>query len=280
MNFKIIYLFVFLSVFIFSDCTRTEDAPWDNGEVPVIYSLISPNNQIQIYLGKSYLKRDSIILKKYTDAKAFICGSDSVWLELRQLTDTSSVFVDNDKLFPVEMGKTYYIKIELADRTIHAQTTVPSEAGKIGDAQCIIPPVDNYLASVMINGKSYDACVGTLNVKCRLPANKSVGCYLSAFGNEVGNTPYLTTGSFQSQDFYLPKDFSTFTLNLITADANFKKFRIAQNIDGLQSPSGILSMLGSYGGVRPIFSNIQNGIGLFGSFVADSLIVHADIQPK
>jgi len=280
MSFRLNYLFILLSVLLFCDCTRTENAPWNNETVAVVYSLISPNNQVQVYLGTTYQTGDSALLKTISKARIFICGGDSAWLELHRLADTSSVFVDRDKSFPIGLGQTYYLKVELADRTLHAQTTVPNEAGKITAATCLIPHVDNYSASIQINGKSYDAHVGTLDAKFSLPVSKSVGCYLSAFGQEIGDAPYLTTATIQEQEFYLPKGFSTFTLNLITVDANFKKFRIAQNIDEMQSSTDVSAIIGSYSGVRPVFSNIQNGIGLFGSFVVDSLIVHADIQPE
>lgn len=280
MNFRPNYLFVFLSVLLFCGCTQTEDAPWNNETVAVVYSLISPNNQVQVYLGTTYQTGDSALLKTISKARVFICGADSVWLELYRLADTSSVFVDSDKSFPIGLGKTYYLKVELTDRTLHAQTTVPNEAGKIMLAKCLIPHVDNHSAGIQIDGKSYDAHVGTLDAKFSLPVSKSVGCYLSAFGQEIGDAPYLTTATIQDQEFYLPKEFSTFPLNLITVDANFKKFRIAQNIDEMQSSTDVSAIIGSYSGVRPVFSNIQNGIGLFGSFVVDSLIVHADIQPE
>lgn len=265
---------------LFCGCTRTEDAPWNNETVPVVYSLISPNNQVQVYLGTTYKTGDSALLKTISKAKVFICGADSVWLELHRLADTSSVFVDRDKSFPIGLGKAYYLKVELADRTLHAETTVPNEAGKITVVTCLIPHASSYSSRIEINGKWYDAYVGILDAKFSLPASKSVGCYLSAFGQEVGDAPYLTTGTIQDQEFFLPKVFSTFTINLITVDPSFKKFRIAQNIDEMQSSTDVSAIIGSYSGVRPAFSNIQNGIGLFGSFVVDSLIVHTDIQSE
>jgi len=35
----------------------------------------------------------------------------------------------------------------------------------------------------------------------------------------------------------------------------------------------IVDVLGSYGGVYPAFSNIENGVGVFGSFVKKSRLI-------
>ena len=69
---------------------------------------------------------------------------------------------------------------------------------------------------------------------------------------------------------------------MITMDSNFKKYKISENINTHQYYERIdfNTIISNYGGVRPTFSNIENGIGLFGSFITSSFNVNTQLADK
>lgn len=258
MHLRISYLFVFLFILLFSGCTQKEDAPWNTKTTPTVFSVITPGSPVQVYVGKSYVEGDTTKTNPFYPAQVFICGSDNNWIELKPSTD-STIYFDSNNSITVQKGNTYSLRIELKDVTLRARTTVPNESGTITQADCVV--------KVYSDANSYG---GVLNVRYVLPSNKDLGCYLFALSREYGMGTSLTGGFYQEQDFYIPSDSTSFLLNLITVDPYLNKFRIAQNITSMQSSIGISALLGSYSGVRPTFSNIENGIGLFGSYVVES----------
>ena len=273
-------LLLFLVTFTFSSCVRNEieETPWNTEDVPMVYSVISPGHPAELYLWKGYFE---ITAKKpipYPEAKVFICVQDSAWVELNMQAADTAKFTDTDNLLKVVKGETYYLRIELKNKTLHAQTTVPTDGATIIDASCIIPFDDSnptYSYYVEINGKSISAKQGLLTVKLNLPLNPDYGCYLSAFSREVGTFPSLKTELYQQQDFLCPVDNHFYYINLLTIDSNLKKFRVAQNINFGQD-SGvdfITSITSAFGGVIPVYTNIENGVGLFASFSTNSKLI-------
>ncbi len=252
---KIIFLFLIIS---FTSCIETVDAPWNTKSIPAVFSVITPGSPVQVYVGKSYIDDDSTKINSSYPARVFICSSDSNWIELKPSSD-STIYLDKDNSITVQKGNTYSLRVELKDVTLSSRTSVPNEQGTITQADCIVKAYSD--------ANSYG---GVLNVKYALPSNKDLGCYLFALSREYGIGPSLTGDFYQEQYFYIPSDSTSFLLNLITVDPYLNKFRIAQNITSMQNSIGISALLGSYSGVRPAFSNIENGIGLFGSYVIES----------
>lgn len=268
---KLICISCLISFILFiTGCVVTEEAPWNKTTVPVVFSVITPGQPVQVYLGKSYIETDAIKNQPYPEARVFVCGPDSNWMELNRLQNDSAMYMDADTLLRVEKGKTYSLRIDLADKTLHAKTTLPNESGTFTSVKCVVPDIHNHSASLYINDSLVDAYIGTLDVNYKLPENKEYGCYLVAFGNEVGYTAYLNGGIYMDNYFFFPKSLLSFPINIVTVDPYLKKFRITNSINYMSGASDISIILFSYGGVRPAFSNIQNGIGLFGSFITES----------
>jgi len=264
-----------LLLFSITSCIETLDAPWNTEAVPVAFSVITPGHPIQVYLGKTFIETDTTHTNIYPEARVFVCGDDSAWVELTRKSAESAIFSDIENKMAVEKGKTYSLKVELANQTLRAQTSVPNESGVITRAECIVTDTTSFSSSYGIRNVH-----GALHVNYSLPANKQLGCYLYANSREVGYMAYLSGENIQENYFYCYKDSASFLLNLITMDPFLKKFRITTSINELQSSDFLSAILGSYGGVRPTFSNIQNGTGLFGSFITESKKVDVTVIAK
>lgn len=271
---KCLVFFVFL--ILFGACTRNEiiGTPWNNPQIPVVYSVISPNEPVQVYLSKTYNSNFSIEKNPYPEAKVFICNKDSNWIELTRLKADTNVFADAQKTLSIEIGQTYSLKIELENSTIHSQTTVPPTPAILGDVTCeVAPSLGNYSYNMMLNGKYVKANNSYLSAHFNLSANSDCGYALIAFSEELDRSNTLTGNSYSSVDFFTPQDTSSFILDLITFDPYLTKYKLAESINSFEQDqweSIVLVLTMTYGGVLPPFSNIQNGVGLFGSYVTDS----------
>ena len=258
-------LFILLTtVILMSGCSAIEDFPWNNEPVPVVYSVLTPDQPIQLYLGKSYNGNDTLNTCPHPEAKVYVCGDDSVWVELERSDKDSTIFTVSSSLIKVVKGSTYSLRIELNDRTVHAQTSIPNELGEIIDGECIVTSEHE--------GGNYTQKRCNLNLKYILPTTNS--CYLTAFSNRIGTTPFLTGESFQYANFFIPSDSASITVNIITVDSALKKFMMAE-LDGsmMFDSDDITTIIGSYGGIHPSFSNIKNGVGIFSSFVISSKLI-------
>ncbi|HEY5507324.1 MAG TPA: DUF4249 family protein [Paludibacter sp.] len=277
-KFKVGILFLFL--LFFSGCVRNEieETPWTTASVPMVFSVISPDYPVELYLGKSYFEKDAANPIPYPEAKVFMRGQDSAWVELKlQSADTSS-YKDVDHLLGVVKGKTYYLRIVLNDRTLHAQTTVPVNGATIIEATCTVPAGNvqsNRKYSTENKAETIRKKRSTLSVNFTLPQNKDYGYYLSAFSTEIEFHGPYDSGFYQDNEFQCPYDNSAFTLNLITVDPYLKKFRFSETILFNQSYDDdfITAITSTFGGVLPAYSNIENGMGLFGSFSTDSKLI-------
>lgn len=269
-----------LSLLVACGRSEIEDAPWNTNPVPVVYSIISPQQPVRVYLNKTYTSNFPPLKAPYSEATVFICGVDSNWVELTRLKSDTCVFLDTEYKLRIEQGKTYSLKIELVNTTIHAQTTVPQMNAVMSEAKCIY--TNGNSASVMVNGAFVPANLNNLSVKYSLPEDKEYGYSLTAFSNESSNLILLTGSSYVSSEFPCPKDSSSFTLRLITWDPYATKYMLASDINSktIQDVNVVDVIMGTFGGVLPQYSNIVNGVGLFGSSVADSIRIDLTNLPQ
>jgi hypothetical protein len=279
MTFTKKHLFVLLPFLLITvGCIETVESPWNTEAVPVVFSVITPGHPMEVYLGKTYTQNDSTQANLYPKARVFVCAPDSDWVELTRLSADTAIYTDMNSKLTVEKGKTYSLRVELSDKILHAQTTVPTESGVITRTECI---VNDTISHGSYNNIPF--VIGALSVNFSLPANKKLGCYLtsnSVNSYQIGSAAYLSGENIQDSYFYCYKDSTSFQLNLITMDPYLKKFRVTTSINEMQSTNFLSAILGTYGGVRPAFSNIENGIGLFGSFVSESKRVEITVIAK
>jgi len=275
--------FLFLILIASCDNVYTVDAPWDTASIPVVFSIISPNAPVQVYLNKTYNSAEVVEKNPYPEATVFICGPDSNWNELTRLKEDTCVFVDATHTFTVEKGKTYSLKIELKNKTVHSQTTLPTVPGKIEEVTCTYKPeVENTSYSISINNKWVKVIGFPINLKCKLPTDKYYGYDLTAFANSDIRLIPVIDNKYSTLDFACPLDSSAFTLRLHTLDPNYKRYLLEGEIIEMEDFGGnpILAIIQKFGGVLPQFSNIENGVGLFSCYVTDSIRVNIINYPQ
>lgn len=254
-------------------CSRSaiEESPWNNAQIPVVYSILSPNEQVKLYLNLTY-KNDIPALKApLQDAKIYMCAKDSNWVELYRLKEDTCIFADSDNLLHIIKGETYFLKIELSNKILHAQTTVPAENAIIDKIVCYNS--QSLSGSVTINGTLVPASYNYLSVNFTLPLNVNYGYTITAYEQQTLGLIDLNGNSYIESEFPCPKDSSTFLLKMITLDPYLKKYQLALSISDSQGQPQVNIedvIMGTFGGVLPQFNNIENGVGIFGSSVTDS----------
>ncbi|MDD4992753.1 MAG: hypothetical protein PHR83_11010 [Paludibacter sp.] len=268
----------FLLLCLLTACANSEIevAPWNNAPVPVVFSVISPNAPVQVYLNRTYNQSSPVVKNPYPEAKVYICGPDNNWVELTRLSPDTTIFKDTIKQLVIEKGKTYSLKVVLANSTVHAQTTIPSTPGVINEVTCQM--LESYIDSnsaIYVNGELVEANVNKIDVSITPGSNAESSYFLSLFSDLTNDYTNISENRYQSSDFWTPKEDSTsFTLNLITCDRYYKRYLYAQSIsevsDDYSVNSPVMALIMSFGGVLPQFSNIVNGVGLFSNTVTDS----------
>ncbi len=262
---------VFLFSLLVSCMDKTEDSPWSNEVVPAVFSAITPSEKVHVFIGESFTENKNPKDINYTETRVYISEKDSAWVKLTPNPNDSSIYTDAENRIQVKPGSTYLLKAEINNKTVYSQTTVPAESGEIVEGACTIVSDRSGSSS---NGTNYSTNICALMLKLKLPETRNYGCYLTAFSRRIDDYPYLTSESYLEPNFVVSKNISSFNINIITVDPNLKKFMLAERVSSLMFDSNdIVDVLGSYGGVFPVFSNIENGIGLFGSFVKKSRLI-------
>ena len=268
-----------LSFFVFVACIRTNEelTPWKI-QKPVVYSFITPNQPVKVYIDKTYIPSDSSKLIPFAEARVFIKNSQASWIELKRLSPESKYFIDNDTLIRIIEGQTYNLKVELKNTSLTAKTIVPLTKGKIQECTCTnLPLPSNHSVSIMMDGKSIKAYKGLLKAKFILSDFKNFGYSLFAFESPIDDNPFIQNENFSYASFYYPQDINSFKLNLYTFDSNMKSMITANLIESFTDTDEnnlLMILISNFGGVLPQYSNVENGVGLFGSFLVDEKLVY------
>lgn len=251
------FLLLPIAVSLFYSCGKVtdEDVNWRLQSLPVVFSVVSPDNPVRVSLAHTFVQEETHDTIYHPEAKVFVCGEDKIWVELERESYEKALYTDTAHELIVQEGKTYYLRVELSGSTLSAQTTLPSDKGRIVSAECVI---------------GGNTSTGTLNAVVELPARNK--CMLMTSSRWlVGDSPFLNTERVADNYFYVADDETDVELNLFTLDAYFAKYQLASFIQDykIYYDGDISLILGMYNGLMPAYSNIENGVGLFGSYVSD-----------
>lgn len=255
-------------------CTRIEevDAPWSTEQTPVLFAVISPEAPVQVYLGMTNTTNDSLLKRCYPEAVVSIRQEEGAWVPLTRKADSNLFELPEDSLFPIQKGSTYEVRAVLSTEqpVLTGSTKVPSEAARIASASFQVTD------TATVYGDEY--AMGALQVQWSKLTQHKGGYRLT---DEDGYPLDVVEGKqlfkVYDNDYLLSKEAVGINIWLKTTDANLdaylKTCDIQQSItfDDGQDISMILS---AYGGVLPAFSSIENGVGLVGSYVQDSLYIN------
>lgn len=258
MRYRSIYFF-FLLILV-SSCSQIDsvDSPWSQSEVPFVYSVITPGMPVKVYLEQP---------APNPDAKVYFREKESLWTELTKCLNDSNYFTSNEII--ISKGKTYQIKVELGNgkSPLTAETTVPAVAAHISNASYSV----NDTSTLFVG--SGEAVEGVFEAGWNVLAEKDCGYLLYNCLRTIDFVQGEKNCTSNIPDLFYPKDSVNFKLYLATTDIYLKKWIQNKRIqDNLAFDSGMFFLdvvLSSFGGVSPNFSNVENGIGLFGSYLME-----------
>lgn len=254
----IIYVVIVLSSL--SSCSKIseEDTDWLLQSQPVVFCVISPLTTVQVNLSKTIVANEVNDSIYYPTAKVYLCGEDKHWVELSRKSYQEAVYLDTKKELVVKEGQTYYLRVEIAGKAIGAQTTVPRQMSKIIQAN-FVKDKEQYPASHLYGGA----------IQIKLQLYKNEPCILTSVRGLIGSdySTFLQQDNI-SERLHIPDSLSTFNLSLITLDSFLSKYWVAKRIESNQHfyEGDVSIIFAKFGGLLPQYSNIDNGIGLFGSY--------------
>lgn len=277
----------------------------------VIQSIISPGDSVFVYVGKTIPLGDSIEEAKVFDASITLSDGEEHSVSLPLLNSNTPVYGISQKNFPIEAGKTYILAVKHADLpAISASCTVPSVATSIDTLEYLgtttteendvpylvrakwkntdqpylerIYALDHYQKylsednSFLEEGTYYtnpDAFHGIQSVDSYYIYNEQFSkstFYIDTF-IEGGIVKYAGP----SMEAYMVHEVEYY---LITPDENLAQYQSSfdffrQNRSALEDDS----FIDLYRGVIPEYSNVKNGLGVFGAYLR-SEPVHIYLQ--
>jgi len=255
------------SIILFTSCAKIveEDIIWQPKALPVVFAIISPQHIVHVSLNKTVTLTEPIDSIIYPSAKVFVCGNDKNWIELSRESNGKATYTDEHHQMEIKEGEKYFLQIELPDDLLTAETTVPLQEASIIEAEYNI---DN--SSI---GTGY--YTGILNSKIKLAENYQ--CIMTANSFIIGNSNNtFLQNNIIAENLYLPDSISRFDIELITLDSYLSKYIVSQKINSrMYFQDGDYSIfIGAFNGVLPSYSNIKNGVGLFGSYVTTTKTVN------
>jgi len=265
------FFFGLLLLNFWTSCGRfvEEPSPWNKTPMPVVYSILTPNDTVKIYLGQTYSTLSAHNKAPYPEAKVYISCNDSAWHELTRLKMDSTIFVDTAHVIAVEKGKRYDLRIEMNGATLTSTTTVPIDIAKILSASFHAISSFAYLTTVAYHG--------FLNVNYTLPANKNTACVISSIWSN--NLVLLEGSRYQTTDYSVPVDSAMIAIEIETLNMEIYKLRVANYLGELQIYDNInafVQIASSFGGTQPRYSNINGGVGIFSSYAVDRKRITVD----
>lgn len=254
-------LLISISGLLFSSCARvvTEDFDWKLSNLPVVFSVLSPGKTAVVTIVGSVIPgvvADKIV---YPSAEVFLSADSVHWTKLSRMSVEKAVFSDTEGRLTIAEGNSYFLRVELPDRTLTARTDISVQLSEIVKAEYVIEST---------TAESNNAKVGQLSAELRYGSDEN--CLLRALSFEIGNdNATFLNNEVITDRFSISNELQSFDLNLIVAGKELAGFLVAGSLKNrLRVTDGNLSVfLGvMYGGVLPQFSNIKNGAGMFSNY--------------
>ncbi|MCF8222209.1 MAG: DUF4249 domain-containing protein [Bacteroidales bacterium] len=268
----------------------------------VVYGILNPSsNSIKVMVTRTYpLNTESNIGLDdiYVDARVFIVDSESQdTVELQQLEANSTIYEIKQSEFDILPGSEYMLRIESEGfETVYASTKIPIEVINWTECELIESMVDDledYAQGFEI--------IGTWP-KSDIENNQIVVFHLKESrdnGNGNIETRSYTKGIyvdfretdhsfiFESPPFhiYKPDEFEPedsyrwyveeINAVLITTDIHLYNYisyyLLTENINNVMDGGSFLDL---FRGIMPEFSNVEGGLGVFGSCMTDTAIIY------
>ncbi|MFV0391461.1 MAG: DUF4249 family protein [Paludibacteraceae bacterium] len=238
-----------------ASCLRLHEEPasWRVEPLPVVYCVLTPGGVTQVFFSATFTGKTP---ETYPQARAFIVDEAGNETELSR---QDSVFVDIEHAVQVKKGKTYRLKIDIGNGSwVKTETTVPNKTAVFSEYSFI--PVDTITQFY-----AYFKSKWTIP-----PVNNPTNDYRIytswGWGIDAVKTSPVDYSAVNDWLIYPPEQ-DDYTISLFTTDRWLSRFLLNKQYQSYDS-SDLISILSSeFTGVLPDFSNIENGVGVFGSYL-------------
>lgn len=272
----------FLSACVREDIVKIQPEP--EGDKLVVIGLITPAENVYIQVGKSQTfgsGRYEVDKFKVDNAVVTISTDRGKEAHLQQVEDREGLYIVSQEHFPIEPGKTYHLKVEAPTlETVTAMTTVPLK-------KAVWNQVDiNSYWSESYGGEVYQLMGGWKTVDGNPGGGYGVSVLYPSV--PVKFLRYDNQGILPQGDKYTIKreisgsEFDRIDAVLITRDKHYNEFskvaELTSDVLAYYHNAAFADIMSGFKGVIPEAGNIQNGLGVFGSYLYDSRTVYKNTQ--
>ncbi|MFO8234347.1 MAG: DUF4249 family protein [Bacteroidales bacterium] len=301
-NFSISLCLIFL---LLQSCIREDEVEFlslQQESKLVVYGILNPSlDSIKVMVTRTYpvdvdpgISPDDI----YVDAEVFIIDTDSKdTAELQQLKANSSIYGIKQSEFDVLPDREYTLKVLAEDfETAVAKTSIPEEFIAWTECELIesmVDDLDSYTEGYKIIGTwpksdiENDQIVTFHLKESRYNGNGDIetrsytkGYYLDF--RETDHSFIFESPPFHiyKPDEFLPEDSYRWYAEeinavLTTADIHLydyiSYFMLIEDINNVMDGGSFLDL---FRGIMPEFSNVEGGLGVFGSCMTDTAVVY------
>lgn len=262
-----------LSGCVREDIVKIEPKP--ESDRLVVFGLLTPAEYVYIQVGKSQSfgsgKYDS---DKFNVKRAVVTITSGAGkkVNLLPVKNRLGLYSISQAEFPIRPGDTYHIKVEAPSlETITATTTVPSQKAVWKKLALFITDPDPYYGSMEILG-SWNAVESGLGI--------GYGVTLLLPSAETKILQYSNEGiSPRGEEYTLKREISfsndtQLDAVLITRDRYYNEFskvsELTTEVLNYYHNAVFADIISGFKGVIPRGGNIENGLGVFGSYLTDT----------
>lgn len=237
---------------------------------PVILGFLTPGDSIQIYVGKTQpFKTDHRMNEEgILDALVFLSGPKNKIQLLNEHQEQHAVYVAAQEDFEVIPGEEYFLEVIIPDyETVVARTRIPDNMANWTSLQLVSNNQGRHdLTGTWQSVNSTDDGYGLPGYGVVIFKDKDPITFLQ------GNIGIRNV----SDDYFIHREvyigYNTH-IALITKDSHLDEFskmsELTLQLTWPQKDIGFFDLLAGFKGTIPQATNIQNGLGVFGSYLMD-----------
>lgn len=262
-------LTLLLGLLVSFSCVRQEIIDIDGEQISpklVVLAYLTPGDSIRIFVNKSipFGNLANPAQTDVLDATVILKDTEGKTQQLKLSTPSVPIYTCSQEDFPVIQGQTYHLTVSAPDMTtVTAETTVPQHPAKWTSAS--ISQTND--GGSQFSG-SWDAFLDERDIDYGVFLYRPAEPRDLLFGNE---SIIPKSGGYTVERVVYTGTGSSLEAALVTRTkrlGNFSKMaELTREMELYYSDAGFYEIISGFKGVIPQFSNIENGLGVFGSYL-------------
>lgn len=261
--------FIFPLVLFFTvSCVRQDiiDIDVKNKQAKlVILAYLTPSDSVRVYIGKSIPFGKSDEDSDVFDATVILTNTKDEAVQLTLSEPSIPIYVCSQKDFPILEGHTYKIKVSVPNlKTATAVTTVPIQKAIWTSAR-----ISQTNDGISAFSGAWDALPNETDIDYGVFVYRSAEPIDFLFGN--ASIIPKTGGYTVEREIYVGRGLKAVLLTRTKILGQFSKMgELTREMEMYYSNAGFYDIISGFKGIIPQFSNIENGLGVFGSYLLHS----------